>query len=368
MNVLVTLATYQRAKTAYFLKENLENENIDCFFDITYNIEKQKDQVKVQVRGEDVETAVKVMLGIKDKYGKDIEDIEPALDIRRIIVPVDFSIGSEHACYYAIHLAQKIKAEIKILHVYENPVADDFIKKQMATYEEYVTKTLEDTEKKVKADIVSFTDKLKNYMDAQKIKNIRIHSSTAMGGIIQRIRVISKNYKPDLIVLGTLGKKEESKSVFAGVANEITKNLEIPLYAIPGPFSTRDFDRLNILYATDFNEKDHTSLNRLLGIMEPFDKRITCIHIDTAHNPSKKERMDELNTFLKEEYCEHEIYCRLIEDEDVYQGIHRFAEENNINLLSFTTEKRGIFEKLFKPNLFKKVLQEANLPILIFPS
>jgi hypothetical protein len=26
------------------------------------------------------------------------------------------------------------------------------------------------------------------------------------------------------------------------------------------------------------------------------------------------------------------------------------------------------FEKLFKPNLFKKILQESNLPILLFPS
>ena len=102
--------------------------------------------------------------------------------------------------------------------------------------------------------------------------------------------------------------------------------------------------------------------------MEPFDKRITCIHIDTAHNPAKKERMVELNAFLKEDYRLHEINCQLIEDEDVYHGIKDFADRNSINLLSFTIQKRGIFDKLFKPNLFKKILQEANLPILIFPS
>ena len=71
---------------------------------------------------------------------------------------------------------------------------------------------------------------------------------------------------------------------------------------------------------------------------------------------------------LKEEYGAHHIRCQLIEDEDVYHGIKEFAARNQINLLSFTVHKRGIFEKLFKPNLFKKILQESNLPILLFPS
>jgi hypothetical protein len=102
--------------------------------------------------------------------------------------------------------------------------------------------------------------------------------------------------------------------------------------------------------------------------MELFDKQVTCIHIDTAHNPAKNERMDELNLQLIKEYSQHDIKCYLIEDEDVYLGIKDFTDRNQINLLSFTVHKRGIFEKLFKPNLFKEILQESNLPILLFPS
>jgi len=32
MPTLVTIATYEQSKTACFLKEKLENEDIDCFF------------------------------------------------------------------------------------------------------------------------------------------------------------------------------------------------------------------------------------------------------------------------------------------------------------------------------------------------
>lgn len=367
MPTLVTLATYEQSKTAYFLKEKLENENIDCFFSIISSTEGRWDEVRVQVQEEDVERAIKVMLRIKDEHGMDIEKIEPANPSRKIIVPTDFSKGSEYACHYAIHLAQKTKAEIKLLHVYENPIAELSIN-EGASYVHYVENTLKEMETKANTEIIAFTHKMRAYMGTQKINDVRIHSSIVMGNIVGKIKGISKIYKPDVIVLGTIGKIEDSKSVLAGLVNAIIRELEIPLYAIPGPCSPEDFENVNILYATDFNEKDHNSLERLLNIVEPLDKQVTCIHIATAHNLTKKMRVDELNEQLKKDYGQHDIQCQFIEDEDVVHGIKDFADTNQMNLLSFTIHKRGIFEKLFKQNLFKKILQESNLPILIFPS
>lgn len=367
MSTLVTLASYEQSKTACFLKEKFEAENIDCFFAIISSNEGEWEEVRVQVKDYDVERAIKVMLGIKDEYGMDIEQIEPANLLRRIIVPTDFSKGSEYACQYAIHLAQKIKAEIKLLHVYQDPVSEHRIK-ESATYLDYLKSTIKEAEKKAKGEIIDFNDKMKTYMETQNISEVRIHSSLAMGNIIENIKEVSKKYKPDVIVLGTVGRREDSISVLAGLANSIISGLDVPVYAIPGPCSPEDFANVKILYATDFNEKDHNSLERLLSIVEPYEMEVTCIHIDTAHNPAKKERMEELNMQLKTEYSQQYISCQLIEDEDVYHGMKEFASRNKINLLSFTVHKRGIFEKLFKPNLFKKILQESNLPILLFPS
>lgn len=367
MPTLVTIATYEQSTTACFLKEKLEAENIDCFFAIVSTNEGEWEEVRVQVKEYDVERAIRVMLRIKEEHGRNIEDMEPANLNRRIIVPIDFSKGSEYACKYAIHLAQKIRAEIKLLHIYQDPVSELRIK-ESATYLEYVKNTMKEAEKRAQSEIVEFTDKMKSYMDAYNIKDVRIHNSLAMGNIIENIKGVSKKYEPHLIVLGTIGKRDDAKSVLAGLTNSIISGLDVPVYAIPGPCSPEDFDNVKILYATDFNEKDHRSLERLLSIVEPYEMEVTCIHIDTAHNPAKKERMEELNMQLKTDYSQYYIRCQLIEDEDVYHGMTVFATENNINLLSFTVHKRGIFEKLFKPNLFKKILQDSNLPILLFPS
>lgn len=367
MPTLVTIATYEQSKTAYFLKEKLENANIDCYFAILSSSDEKWDEVRVQVKDYEVERAIRIMLRIKDEHGADIEDIEPANLQRKIIVPTDFSMGSEHACQYAIHLAHRMNADIKLLHVYEDPTTDLNIK-ESATYLNYLQSSIKEREKLANTALVDFRRKMFSYMDEMKIHNVRIHSSLMMGNIVGKIKTVSKVYKPDLIVLGTLGKREDSKSVFAGLARLLISGLDIPVYAIPGSVSQDNFAKLDILYATDLNEKDHRSLERLLKIVEPFEKKISCIHIDTAQNRAKVERLNELNLQLQKEYPEQEIKCWLFNDTDVFHGIKDYADQYQINLLSFTVHKRGIFEKLFKPNLFKKILQESNLPILIFPS
>ena len=58
MPTLVTLATYEQSKTACFLKEKFERANIDCFFAIVSTAEGDWDEVRIQVKEEDVERAV----------------------------------------------------------------------------------------------------------------------------------------------------------------------------------------------------------------------------------------------------------------------------------------------------------------------
>lgn len=367
MASLVNIARYEQPDTAYFLKEELEKENISCFFDISCDSKGDWEIIRIQVDKDDVEESIRIMMAVREKYGMEIEKIRVQVRPRKIIVPTDFSKGSEYACQYAILLAQKIKAEIKLLHVYEYPVSEMGMK-ETAAYMTYMQSAIKEVEEKARQGMLDFTQKMKAYMATEKIEDIKIHGATAMGNLVGSIRGISRSYKPDVIILGTTGRSDDSNIVLAGLANAIINGLNIPLYAIPGPSSPADFENLNILYATDFNEKDNKYLDRLLEILEPFKKQISCVHIDTEHNPAKQERMFELNVQLKQEYGMHDIHCRLIEDSDVYHGLKVFAVTNQVNLLSFTLHKRNLFEKLFKPNLFKKILQESNLPILLFPT
>jgi len=367
MKSLVNLAEYSQVKTAHFLREKLEEKGIDCYLSYVSDPEVRALRTRVQIKGEDVENAVRIMLGIKESLGKNIEDLDPSAPAYKILVPTNFSKGSENAAYYALHLAKQIQAEMKILHVYENPLSGVDINKT-STFENYALSTILEVEENAKTGLMEFMNRIKTYGTKHGLGEIQMLPASIMGRVVNRISEIAEVYQPDFLVLGTEGKKEGSRSVLGGLGMNMIQKLELPLFAVPEAFIPHEHQKMNILYATDFNEKDHNSLNRLLHLLSPFDIEITCIHIETEPDLQMEERMDELNFFLARNYRSHRIQCRLIEDKDVFHGIQQYTDSNKINLLSFTTRKKHIFEKLFRPNLFKKILQEARVPILIFPS
>ena len=74
MKTLVTIATYERSETASFLKEKLEEERIDCYFVLLGRVEDKTNFIKLQVDAEDVAASIRIMMHIRDEYGKDIEE------------------------------------------------------------------------------------------------------------------------------------------------------------------------------------------------------------------------------------------------------------------------------------------------------
>jgi hypothetical protein len=112
---------------------------------------------------------------------------------------------------------------------------------------------------------------------------------------------------------------------------------------IPKSATYQDIKKINIMYATNFNEADNSSLDKLLKIMAPFDKEIHCVHIDIYDDPYKQSKVDKLNQLFKKEYSKHKIECK------------------------FSKPKRSLFYKLFYPSNFEKLVSTEKIPMLIFP-
>ncbi len=68
-------------------------------------------------------------------------------------------------------------------------------------------------------------------------------------------------------------------------------------------------------------------------------KYIQCRY-DPSHAQGKDTHTKQIIYELKKEYDQQDIQCLLIEDVDVFHGIKEFAESYQVNLLSFTVQKR----------------------------
>jgi len=370
VNPLITILTFEKLEVGCFVKEKFEFEGIECFLTdeglkITQNYIPQG--IKLKVRANDSEKAIRMILQIHKEY--DLEKIIQSSSIKekkKILVPVDTSEYSINACEYAFGIAEKTDAEVKFLYVYKDTTQDGPFK-HTTSWEAHEKIELEEAYKNAQTSLLKFSDDLKEHFGKKKLEKIKMHFTLLKGKPEDVIVALCKRYKPDLIIMRPKGEYEKKSAYIDSVTTKVIEHTKFPILTIPKYAKSQGLGLINIMYATDFNEADNSSLNKLLDIVSPFDTKIHCIHIDIENNPLKQDKVDELNQLLKKEYSKHNIQCKLFESSDIIKGFKDFIVKNNIDWISYSNPRRTLFYKIFHPNKLKEMVSTSKIPMLIFP-
>jgi len=369
METGVIISTFTDPREAYFFKFKLNLEGINAYI-IESNKESKNKQVplQVQVCSIDVEKAVNVFCKIKSST--DFLNIEKnKKNKKRLLVPIDFSDYSKTACLFAFSVAKSIDAEIKILHVYNDPFADSAYFNNRISYEKFSKSVLTEVEQMVKTNMLRFIDDLEKELKQYDFDNIKYHYNLKKGKPEHQIVKLSEQYKPYLIILGTKGAGQMPNDIIGSVTLKVIENTKVPILAIPEKWKFKTLDLLEILYATDFHDSDFTAFNKLLEILKPFRTKFDCVHIEfDESNPWKEMQMFKLESFLGQNYSDHEIKCHIIKHNNLIEGIQEFVNIKGIDIISFTSPKRNIFQKLIMPNNLRKMIFQSTIPLLIFHS
>jgi len=370
VNPLITILTFEKLEVGCFVKEKFEFEGIECFLTdegIKITQSNIPQGIKLKVRANDSEKAIRMILQIHKEY--DLEKIMQSSSIKekkKILVPVDISKYSINACEYAFGIAEKTDAEVKLLYVYEDPTLNKPAK-HTTSWEKHEKIELAEAYNKAQTCLLKFSDDLKEHIGKEKLEKIKMHFALLKGKPEDVIVALCKRYKPDLIIMGPKVKYEKKSAYIGSVTTKVIEHTKFPILTIPKYAKFQGLGLINIMYATDFNEADNSSLNKLLDIVSPFDTKIHCIHIDIENNPLKQDKVDELNQLLKKEYNKHNIQCKLFESSDVIKGFKDFIEKNNIDWISYSNPRRTLFYKIFHPNKLKEMVSTSKIPMLIFP-
>lgn len=369
-NQLVTILRIKTPKLGSFVKDKFESEGIECFFtneDLSLGSVYNPDEVLLNVKANQSEKAVELLLQIHKEH--DLEKISLTRDFKefkKILFPVLLSDDCISLTKYVIGLAEKINAEIKLIYVYEDPNLNEPGRSSLS-WEKHVHIELNEARNKAQTKLVKFSDELKKHIPAETFEKVKLHYRMLKGDPPVVIVDAAKRYNPDFIVTGTSKKVNEDGEFIGKTLSKIIEHSSFPILTVPVTSAPIQKKSLNILYATNFYEKDNTSLNNLLQILQPFKKKIQCVHIDMHDDPLHRQKVHELNKMLEKEYSSHHIKCDLFESENVPKGISEFAEQHKIDMISLSKLKRSAIYKMFHTSLLEKLISENKVPVLIFP-
>ncbi|OQX72434.1 MAG: hypothetical protein B6D61_13710 [Bacteroidetes bacterium 4484_249] len=368
---IITIATYPYSR-AQLLKGRLEAEGIECFLSNINMVQPGiSTGVKIRINENDAGRAYKIIEEIKGEYGTAKQKtVDRLKEVRRILVPVDFSEASLNACNYALGLAHKLKAEVKLLYAYYNPVISSEPYLETDPYQFNFEGTVGNLEKEAKQQMKSLKLQLEEFVKKEKFTNVKVSYVLDRGEPELVILDYCEKYNPGVIVMGTKGAGEVAFDIIGSVAKKIIEKATVPVFAIPHKSVYIGINYINkILYATDFDDSDYKAIRKLMNLVRPFNIKIYCTHIASdAENTFDNAKMESLEQYFSKEYGDVNMVCDLIENEDVLEGLENYIDEKDIDIIAITTHKRGVFDRIFNPSLTKKMLFHTNIPLLVFHS
>ncbi len=363
---LVTLAT-EHYTAAEILKARLEDAGIQCELKHVHLIQGAASEgVKIMIRTSDVERALRLMYQWKEAQ-ETARDKNPRA-IRRVLVAVDFSSYSRSACLYAMNLADKLGADVKILHVYYAPIVDLVPITDAYSIQVDMDINLREHEEKSRKNLLSFVQDIRAEASRLGLEKVKTGYTLREGIVEDEISRVAREDKPGIIVLGTKGKGEKQSDIIGSVVHRLLDRTRVPVLAIPEQ-SRFDPSRQvkQIAYATHFDDSDYVAIRRLLSIVSDFKAHVHCIHLSReGHKSWDAVRMDRLKDYFRKISKEVEVTCHLLEGPDEMKELEQFVEMEEIDLISMVSRKRSLLSRLFDKGLTRKLIHQSTTPLLFF--
>lgn len=150
---------------------------------------------------------------------------------KKILVPVDFSEGSQHALQYALTLAEPMGATVEVLHVWEPPayVGPEMVVQLNAESGERTLADFARTE--VKKELEEFLSKV----TSPNKSSDSLEGKLEFGSVVPTIIDYARNGQYDLIIIGTHGRTGLSRFILGSIAENVVRRSEVPVLTVRAP-------------------------------------------------------------------------------------------------------------------------------------
>jgi nucleotide-binding universal stress UspA family protein len=271
--------------------------------------------------------------------------------MKRIIVPTDFSASATSAMNYAVEMAKEIGAAIHLYHVYQVPVAVSDVPVVIVSVEE-LKKNAEEQLQYLKKSLEHITSD----------KPVTITTEATMGNTVDELEDLCKRVHPFLVVMGSRGSTGMERILFGSTTLTAIKHLTCPVIVIPPGSTFKGIKKIG--FACDFRKVIETTPTHYIEeLVQLFGASLHVLNVDYDNKHFKPETPEEsiyLHTLLKDLDPQYHF----IQEKDIEDGINKFAEENNLDLVITIPKKHKLLDSLFRKSSTRQLVFESHIPVL----
>jgi len=283
------------------------------------------------------------------------------VEMRKILVPVDFFPASLTAVKQAIELAIRYSARLTLLHVIE-PIAP-WVDGVPFNAREIIEKTT-----------TKSTAELNKVAALSHAADVRTEVLVRNGPVDTVIESAVRTEGVDFVVMGTHGRRAIGKFFLGSTTERLLRNLPVPLLAIRHAKPTPQRYR-HILVTTDFSEGTSSAIEYAWSLATKYGADMTLLHvlddvqadvIGSYRGPLLRGIQYDLESLLPVDggkKCKVQVLIG-----SPIRRILSMAEQVPADLIVMNIHTKTVMDRLSIGSTAEKIIRAANVPVLAVPS
>lgn len=280
-------------------------------------------------------------------------------NMKKILVPTDFSKQAQIAIDVAVDIALHANAQLILMHVVEEASGTSF----NITGEVNMSRGWEDKVFTMKLIEKSKKQMTKLFEDV-KAKGVKVKQEVRIGTAFHGIRDIITEQKVDLVVMGTAGRTKIEGMIIGSNTEKVVRHSRCPVLTVNKKPASTDFK--NIVYATSMSKDEETFSRIVRTTQQMYDATIHLVRINTPGNFQRdaviKKYMQDFAKKLQLKNYTMNIFNDLSEEE----GIIYFADSIDADMIAMATRGRTGFAHVLAGSIAEEVAAHARRPVLTF--
>ncbi|TRX71958.1 universal stress protein [Carboxylicivirga sp. M1479] len=265
--------------------------------------------------------------------------------MKRILLLTDFSDTARNAAMYALKMFENEKVYFDLLNAYDLEFSGS----------PYVMQVKEELgEESLKG--------LKNELSLlhRRFPNARVELASRFGPLMEVVQNEVLDFKPELIVLGCRGETALENFLLGSNAYEIVKNINAAILVVPKHAKFKKPDK--IVFATDLKDiKVDEVVEPLRDLSHQFQSDLMFVNVMEGDYANRIEAESKIASHFEG----LSLSFNFIEGDDVCNGILKFMDDNDADMVTLVRHNETFFERLFHPSVTKKMVLHPEHPMLV---
>jgi len=279
--------------------------------------------------------------------------------MKKILVPTDFSKEAATALDVAFDIAKKSGADLTLLHVVEEATGGSFNVEGQAPYKGSATDRLFTMKLIEKA-----RKQLQKVVGDSKYSAVKMDGQLRIGNPYHGMRTIIADQKVDLVVMGTSGKTGIAGMLIGSNTEKVIRTSHCPILTVVKKPASTDFK--NIVFASSLSKDEEVFTKIIKRTQQLYNSTINIVRVNTPGDfQSDHIVKDYMEKFAKKLQLKN-YTLNIFNDLTVEEGVIRFADQINADLIAMATHGRSGFAHVIAGSVAEDVASHSTRPVLTF--